>query len=105
VELFRVVAPAEAEYLSKHGNYGASPSQAGKYFALTPAGAFAFSTDPINKDSVITATSVPKSVYDIGFKMNDPGKTGAGPSVFYEDSQLPIVYSTMTPPVLVPVTK
>jgi hypothetical protein len=28
--------------------------------------------------------------------MYDPGKNGAGPSVFFSDPQLPMVYSNMT---------
>jgi hypothetical protein len=96
------VDPVELAHLQSTGNYGSSPSQSGKYFALTPGGAQAFASAPINAHSVVTSTTLPKSVVTQGFQFTDPGVYGAGPSVFFSQPQLPTVYGTMTPPVVLP---
>jgi hypothetical protein len=97
-----VVDPTELAYLQATGNYGSNPSQSGKYFALSLAGAQAFANAPMNAGSTITSTTLPQSVVNQGFGFADPGAHGAGPSVFFDQPQLPTVYGTMTPPVIVP---
>ncbi|HEX2151995.1 MAG TPA: hypothetical protein VHG31_08365 [Stellaceae bacterium] len=83
------------------GNYGSNPSRSGKYFALTLAGARAFAAAPINAGSAITRTTLPLSVVAQGFAVRDPGPHGAGPSVFFAEPQLPIVYAAMSRPVII----
>ena len=100
--VYRVVGPVELAYLLAHGNYGASPNQSGKYFALSAAGAQAFLNAPMNSGATLTMTTLPGSVLNQGWAFNDPGAVGAGPSVYYSDPQLPLVYGAMTPPVVVP---
>jgi hypothetical protein len=100
IPVWRVVDPAELRYVQAHGNYGSSPSQSGKYFALTLAGAQAFASAPMNSGSAITATGLPQSVVNSGFMVNDPGQYGAGSSVFFAERQLPTVYGAMTLPVI-----
>jgi hypothetical protein len=102
VTVYRVVDPTELAYLQANGNYGSNPSESGKYFALTPGGAQAFAGAPINAGSTITSTTLPQSVVNQGFPFPDPGQNGAGPSVFFGQPQLPTVYGTMTPPVILP---
>mgnify|MGYP001366462626 CR=1 FL=1 len=102
VEVFRAINSEELNYLQTFGNYGYSPSQAGKYFALTMQGAKAYSTNSWMQDSVITATTVPSSIIKQGFYFNDPGPTGAGPSLHYQDSQLPLLYKSMSPVRVIP---
>jgi hypothetical protein len=56
--------------------YGHSPSFGGKYFGLTLQGVQAYSKNSWMADSVVTATTVPKSILEQGFLFNDPGLTG-----------------------------
>lgn len=102
VPIYRVVSPAELAYLQANGNYGSSPSQGGKYFALTAAGAQAFLSAPMNSDGTLTMTTLPGSVLSQGRAFPDIGPNGAGPSVWFSNPQLPLVYGTMTPPVVIP---
>jgi RHS repeat-associated protein len=100
--LYRAIDPTELAYLQAHGDYGFSPNQSGKYFALTMAGVVNFVNMPqnANRNLTITYTSVPNNVADTGSRFNDTG--AAGPSVHFSDPQLPPVYKTMTPPQIVP---
>jgi len=100
--VYRVVDPTELAYLLAHGNYGSNPNQSGKYFALTPTGAQAFLSAPMNSNSTLTMTTLPGSVLNQGYAFPDPGAFGAGPSVFFSNPQLPLVYGTMTQPVVIP---
>jgi hypothetical protein len=102
VAVYRVVDPAELAYLQATGNYGSNPARSGKYFALTPAGAQAFASHPFSAGSTITETTLPRSVLNEGFLFNDPGQYGAGPSVFFAQPQLPMVYSAMPAPAILP---
>jgi hypothetical protein len=83
------------------GNYGSNPSRSGKYFALTLAGARAFAAAPMNAGSAITETTSPRSMVAQGFAVRDPGPYGAGPSVFFSEHQLPLVYAVMSRPVII----
>ena len=40
-------------------------------------------------------TSLPQSVLNQGWLMIDPGPNGAGPSVYFDELQLAMVYSAM----------
>jgi RHS repeat-associated protein len=102
VTVYRVVDPTELAYLQATGNYGSNPSESGKYFALTAAGAQAFASAPMNSGTTITSTTLPQVVVNQGFQFVDPGSQGAGPSVFYSQPQLPSVYGSMTPPAILP---
>jgi hypothetical protein len=75
-----------------NGNYGFSPNQAGKCFALTLTGATAFAAAPMNAGTRINETTLPKSVLDQGCPMIDPGANGAGRCVHFSDTQLASVY-------------
>jgi hypothetical protein len=101
VTLYRVVGSTELAHLRSTGNYGSNPSQSGIYFAFHLPGAQAIATHPMNAGSTITSTMLPQSVVDQGFWFIDPGKYGAGLSVFFGQRQLSMVYGTMTPPVIV----
>jgi hypothetical protein len=102
VTVYRVVDAIELAALRATGNYGSSPSRSGKYFALTQPGARAFAGATMNAGSIITITTLPYSVVEAGVGFDDPGRQGAGPSVFFSELQLPMVYGTMTPPLIVP---
>ncbi|MGH9810735.1 MAG: hypothetical protein ACRD9W_26385 [Terriglobia bacterium] len=102
VSVYRVVHSTELAHLRVTGNYGSNPHRSGKYFALTLAGAQAFARAPFNAGSTITSTTLPRSVIDQSFRFYDPGQHGAGPSVFFGQRELAIVYGAMTPPVVVP---
>ncbi len=97
VTIYRAIGPAELDYLLEHGNYGHSPSRGGKYFAYTLEGATNFAHAPMNQDVAMTTTTIPRSVAEQGYSFNDPGRHGAGPSLHYQDVQLPYVYENMTP--------
>ena len=101
VPVFRVVDATELAYLLMVGNYGSNPSRSGKYFALTLVGARAFAAASMNAGSTITETTLPRSVIAQGFAVRDPGPYGAGPSIFFAEHQLPIVYAATTPPVVI----
>lgn len=100
VPLYRVIDAVEIAYLQMNGHYGSNPSRSGKYFALTLVGARAFAAAPMNAGSRITATSLPQSIVNQGWAMIDLG--GAGPSVYFDEPQLPTVYSAMSPVLIVP---
>jgi RHS repeat-associated protein len=100
--VYRVVDPTELAYLQSTGNYGSNPSQSGKYFALTAAGAQAFASAPMNSGTTITSTTLPQVVVNQGYQFIDIGSQGAGPSVFYSQPQLPSVYGSMTRPIILP---
>lgn len=94
-----MIDATEWAYLRITGNFGSNPSRSGKYFALTLAGARAFAAAPMNAGSIITQTTLPRSIVAQGFTVIDPGSYGAGPSVYFVEAQLPMVYAAMTPPV------
>jgi hypothetical protein len=100
--IYRAVDPTELAYLKAHGNYGLNPNASGKYFALTPAGVLNFVSlkQSAERDLTITFTTVPREIIETGHQYNDAG--AAGPSVHFKDIQLPVVYGTMTPVVIVP---
>jgi len=100
--VYRVVDATELLYLEAEGNYGSSPSQSGKYFTLTLAGAQAFASAPMNLQTTITSTTLPQSVLAQGRLFFDPGLRGAGRSGFFSQPQLPTVYGAMTPPEILP---
>jgi hypothetical protein len=95
ITVYRVVDAAELAVLRAAGNHGSNPSRSGKYFALTLQGARAFARAGINAGSIISTTTLPTFVVD------DPGRHGAGPSVFFAELQLPAVLGTMTSPSIV----
>jgi hypothetical protein len=97
-----VVDPTELADLQASGNCGSNRARSGKYFALTPAGAKAFASHPANAGTAITGTTLPRSVVRQGFLFHDPGRYGAGPSVFFAEPQLLMVYGVMAPPAIVP---
>jgi hypothetical protein len=55
----------------------------------------------MNAGSTITVTTLPFTVIERGVRFDDPGPYDAGPSVFFAELQLPLVYGTMTPPSIV----
>ncbi len=99
--VYRAVDPTELAVLENTGNYGNSPSQSGKYFATTLAGAMTFMNNPWNSDRnlTLTSTSVPNYVLFQGTPYMDSG--GAGPSIHFSDPQLPLLYSQMSPPIVI----
>jgi hypothetical protein len=99
--LYRVIDQTELAYLQTHGSYGSSPSNSGKYFALTLSGAQAFRSHPVNRGRTITETSLPQSIVNRAHRFWDPGAHGAGQSVWFDQGQLAGVYAAMTPPVIV----
>ena len=100
VSVYRVIDAMELAYLRMHRSYGSNPNGSGKYFALTLDGARAFATAPMNAGSTITGTTLPQSVVRQGFAIIDPGPRGAGRSVYFEETQSPMVYGAMTPPIV-----
>src|SRR5437660_11877399 len=105
IVVYRVIDATELAHLVMTGSYGSNPSQSGKYFALTLAGATAFAAGPMNAGSTITETTLPRSIVSQGFTMMDPGPHGARRSVHFAERQLPMVYSAMTPPIVVAVAR
>jgi hypothetical protein len=100
VVVYRVVDAIELSYLEARGNFGSSPSRSGKYFALTLDGACAFASAPMNAGTIITTTTLPKTIVDDGVKFNDQGPNGAGVSVFFSQQHLADVYDTMSAPAI-----
>ena len=96
VTVYRAVDAVELKAIQAGGTYGSSPSMGGKYFALTEVGAREFAANPFNagRQMTVTSTSVPRSVYNQGYVFNDPG--GAGPSVHFQELDLPTFYKAMT---------
>jgi hypothetical protein len=74
VKLWRAVAEDELEDVLRFGDYGTSPSMAGKYFALTEQGAIDFAEASINagKRMTITSIEVPASWLEKGFQFMVP---------------------------------
>lgn len=101
VSLYRVVDPTELAYLQVNGDYGPNPNGSGKYFSLTLVGARAFAAHPINAGRTITETTLPQSIVTKGFSMIEPGPNSPGPSVHFDESELPIIYAAMTPIIVV----
>src|SRR5665213_3037284 len=99
VTVYRAVDDKELAYLRATGSYGSNPHQSGKYFAKTLAGAEAFAHGPAGPLTV-TSTTLPRTVARTGYQFNDPGLHGAGPSIYFYQYQLPVVNSTMTPPIV-----
>ncbi|MEZ4864104.1 MAG: hypothetical protein R3C14_22500 [Caldilineaceae bacterium] len=98
VTLYRAVRPEELNDLLRFGDYGLSPSGAGKYFALTEQGVRDFIQSPLNADvdMVLTKIEVPISfVRRFGFLFHDPGTYGAKDSVHFADDVLPYLYEIM----------
>lgn len=94
IPLWRVVGPSELQDIRRFGDYGLSPNESGKYFALTEEGAREFAGTPFNQGRQLTLTRIdaPRSfVEERGYLFNDPG--GAGPSVHFSDDDLPELYN------------
>lgn len=102
VPVYRVIDARELTYLMRTGNFGSNPSRSGKYFALTLAGANVFAAAPMNAGATVTETTLPKSIVSQGWAMIDPGSTGAGPSVYFDEMQLAMVYGAMGPVTVLP---
>jgi hypothetical protein len=100
VAVYRVVDETERSYLAAHGHYGSSPSQSGKYFALTLDGARAFANAPMNAGAFIIQTALPASIVSRGMIFYDPGPHGAGLSLFFPRQLLVDVDASMSPPVI-----
>jgi hypothetical protein len=101
ITVYRVVDPTELAHLRTAGDYGSNPSLSGKYFALTRTGARSFANAAMNAGSTITATTLPRSVVAQGFAFNDPGRYGAGQSIFFDQVRPRSLYPAMTPPVVI----
>ncbi|MEZ5901339.1 MAG: hypothetical protein R3D51_17810 [Hyphomicrobiaceae bacterium] len=100
VTIYRAIDSTELSYLEANGNYGHNPSMSGKYFGLSLSGVQNFAGWSQNSGATVTSTTVPQSVIDQGYPFSDPGKQGAGASVFFSDHQLDtVVYPAMTPPI------
>lgn len=102
VLVFRVVDARELMFLQSTGHYGSNPHRSGKYFALTRAGALAFAAAKMNVGCSVTATTLPRSILGQAVAFHDPGLHGAGPSLFFAERQLAILYATMADPWIVP---
>jgi hypothetical protein len=102
--IYRAVDPVELAFIEASGfkSYGHSPNMAGKNFALTLDGVYQFANSRFNAHTqmTVTATSVPESILNTGYFFNDPG--GGMSTVHFSDTQLPRVYSTMTPIQILP---
>ena len=98
IPLFRAVGQRELAQVLRSGNYGSSPSLSGKYFGFTESGVRAIANSGLNasRQMTITATDVPRWLLRIGYKFNDPGAGGAGPSIFFAERTLPILYRFMS---------
>ena len=94
VTLYRAVNDEELAIIQSTGTYGFNPNGSGKYFAQSEQGARNI-RNSFPSNNTITRIQVPTSTLYAGTNFNDTG--GAGPSVHYADTQLPVVYSTMTP--------
>jgi hypothetical protein len=101
IPLYSVIDTAELAHLQSTGNYGSSPSYSGKYFALTLVGARAFAGHSMNAGSMVTETTLPLSIVNQGRNFVDLGQHGAGSSVWFDETQLPMIYGDMTQPVIV----
>jgi hypothetical protein len=90
--LYRAIGESELDDVIRLGDFGLSPSQAGKYFAFTEKGAVEFANHPFNAGRRMTVTSidVPNSMLRRGHIFNDPG--GAGRSIHFADNVLPELY-------------
>lgn len=91
--LYRAVGPSEWSDIDRSGGYGRSPNESGKYFGYTERGVRDFARAPFNAALSMTITRITVPQYFVaerGFSFNDPG--GAGPSVFFEDTDLPDLY-------------
>jgi hypothetical protein len=97
VAVYRVIDAVELAYLRIKGDYGPNPNGSGKYFALTLVGARAFAAHPINTGRTITETTLPRSILALGSSIIEPGPNSPGPSVHFDETELPVVYSAMTP--------
>lgn len=96
VPLFRAIGETELEVVLALGNYGHSPSEGGKYFALTEDGARKFAKTPFNRGRQMTITSItiPYAFTARGFPFNDWG--GAGPSIHFGEDDLDDLYRVMS---------
>ena len=95
VDIYRAVFDPELAVIISTGTYGSSPSENGKYFALTVIGVWNFATSPFNANKKMTITSVdiPISFLAKGYKYYDVG--GAGPSIHFAQTILPELYLNM----------
>jgi RHS repeat-associated protein len=92
ISLWRSVGPEELSDIIRFGDYGLSPNESGKYFALTEEGAREFAHTPFNESIEMTLTriDVPRSYVESGYVFNDP--RGGGLSVHFTDEQLYELY-------------
>jgi RHS repeat-associated protein len=100
--LWRAVEESELNDVLAFGDYGTSPSMAGKYFALTEEGARNFANAAINagKRMTITSIEVPTSFVErFAQAVSDPG--GAGASIFFAEEILPRLYAATGLPAIV----
>ena len=95
MDLYRIVDATELNVIKTTGTYGFSPSASGKYFGFSKAHTENLFNTLYSKGGSLTQTSVPMRVIYQGDEFNDPG--GAGPSIHFSDSVLPIFYKSMTP--------
>jgi RHS repeat-associated protein len=88
VDLYRAVGPSELDNLLRLGDYGLSPNESGKYFALTEKGAWDYALSTFNEGRPMTVThiQVPSEMLDKGYIFFDSG--GAGPSIHFVDDVL-----------------
>jgi hypothetical protein len=100
--LWRAVGESELNDVIAFGDYGTSPSMAGKYFALTEEGVRNFANAAFNAGRRMTITSieVPTSFVErFGQAVSDP--RGAGASIFFAEEILPRLYATTGLPAIV----
>jgi hypothetical protein len=94
VTLYRAIGDRELAHVNEFGNYGSSPSKAGKYFADTRAGATDFMSSKFNRGRTMTLTRirVPMDFVErAGFRFTDTG--GAGTSIHFGEEFLEELYS------------
>lgn len=98
VTLYRAIGETELNDLLKFGDYGLSPNQSGKYFALTEQGMIDFAKSSFNegRQMTLTSTNIPSSWLEKGFQFFDSG--GAGQSVHFSDEVLIELYQVMELP-------
>jgi RHS repeat-associated protein len=96
VVLYRGVEGKELVDIVKTGTYGFAPS-GGKYFAFTRSGAENYINVQARLGVNLTLTSITIPRDSINWKNTFVDTGGAGPSVHYFDSELPFLYSRMSP--------
>jgi hypothetical protein len=101
VTLYRAIGRSELNDVLKFGDYGLSPNESGKYFALTEQGARDFAKSSFNAGRQMTITSIETSSswLEKGHQFFDSG--GARQSIHFADEVLVDLYkSTGLPNIL-----